>query len=674
MDQKIPQKKTPEEKKSRAKIRKLVILVAGILASALCALLCIVGLDFVRVKSGYGNTPDGLLSTDTLNALVENNLVLYKDLANSQTPEHYDYEELYIRPNTNCDWVLNENDRRIYLMYPEQWEQILMRGQVPADAARVYTYINEMLAYFAVCEENLAQINETFGYCCEDLVTGSQVSNLNTSFTSQSAQYYLLSFLYDEYGNCSVERAECGDNSEKLNRYASQAIREFDFSQKTSYQSYDEAATLPLSEYFSLTGPVNCRITYSISEAAWNSRQFRASLSTILKNKDSFLILFGLFFLICFFILHARSIRELGVREFIVQKSVLYRFFRSVTEHLRKTYDAFTHFDVTRKANKIILKIVLINGGILLVVSILWTGRIVIALVYSIFLYVILRKYISDLQKKFGILLGAINEIAQGHLNVEIQEDLGVFEPFKPQIYRIQTGFKNAVEEEVKSQRMKTELITNVSHDLKTPLTAIITYINLLKDETITEEQRRDYLDTLERKSLRLKDLIEDLFEVSRAASKNMKLNLTDVDLMNLIRQVAFEMEDKLKENHLDLRMNLPEGKVFLQLDPQRTYRIYENLFVNISKYSMPGTRVYINAAISEKQVIVTLKNITAQEISVAATELTERFVRGDSSRNTEGSGLGLAIAKSFATLQNGDVKVEVDGDLFKVTTIWTRT
>ena len=213
----------------------------------------------------------------------------------------------------------------------------------------------------------------------------------------------------------------------------------------------------------------------------------------------------------------------------------------------------------------------------------------------------------------------------------------GVFEPFREQVFKIQEGLKKAVDAEVKSQRMKAELVTNMSHDLKTPLTAIITYADLLKEKDIPEARRQEYLSTLERKALRLKSLIEDLFEFSKASSDNMTLNLMDVDIMSLIKQAAFEMSDKLEEARLDVRMNLTDEKVILPLDSQKTFRIYENLFGNIAKYALRGTRVYVNGFRIDDTVVITMKNISAQEITVAAEELTERFVRGDSSRNTEG-------------------------------------
>lgn len=383
------------------------------------------------------------------------------------------------------------------------------------------------------------------------------------------------------------------------------------------------------------------------------------------------LLLTMLFFTGWYIGICVRGARAWGIWGLVKRRSLIYRFFPFIRSKCIAFYTMISNFDVTRDARKMILKIVLVNGVVLFIISSLWFGGFAVTVVYSVLLYFVLKKYVSDLQKKYSILLGATNAIAQGNLNVSITEELGVFEPFKPQIIRIQDGFRKAVEEEVKSQRMKAELITNVSHDLKTPLTAIITYIGLLQDESITEEQRREYLNTLERKSLRLKVLIEDLFEVSKANSKNVTLNIMDVDIMNLVKQVELEMSDKLSEAKLDVRLNLQDSKVILPLDSQKTYRIYENLFGNIVKYAMPGTRVYVEGTQVENTVLITLKNITANEINVSPDELTDRFVRGDSSRNTEGSGLGLAIAKSFTELQGGKLTLEIDGDLFKVTTAW---
>lgn len=367
----------------------------------------------------------------------------------------------------------------------------------------------------------------------------------------------------------------------------------------------------------------------------------------------------------------ARALRDLRPKEYIRQKSMIYSFFPYMKRKITDVYRSMVHVDLTGNVHKTIIKIVLVNGIILLIISFLWFGGMALTAVYSIILYFILRKYVNDLQKKYRILLKAVDEIAEGKLNVAINEDLGVFEPFRSQVFKIQDGLQKAVDTEFRSQQMKVELITNMSHDLKTPLTAIITYVNLLKEENLTEEQSREYLATLERKSLRLKSLIEDLFEFSKASSNNVTLNIMDVDIMNLVKQVAFEMSEKISEASLDVRMNLTEERVVIPLDSQKTFRIYENLFGNIAKYALKGTRVYVNGFRIDDTVVITLKNISAQEITVDASDLTERFVRGDASRNTEGSGLGLAIAKSFTELQGGQLHLEVDGDLFKATTTW---
>ena len=415
-----------------------------------------------------------------------------------------------------------------------------------------------------------------------------------------------------------------------------------------------------------------------------NSAQIQL-LTIILTYALNVLAVAALFFIAWCLGVSLRAMRVQGARAYLKQHSLCYLlvpFWKKLWRGMKKgfsigrdkvvdVYHDAEHFDVTKDAKKLILRIVLWNALILVIVCSLPLGGVTIAVIYSVVLYFVLRRYVSKLQKKYGLLLKATNEIAQGNLNVTIEEDLGVFEPFKPQIYRIEEGFRNAVAEEVKSQRMKSELITNVSHDLKTPLTAIITYVKLLQEPGVTEEQRKEYLETLDRKSLRLKVLIEDLFEVSKANSQNITLDIRDVDIVSMVKQVEFEMEDKLADAGLDVRMNLPEEKVIVPLDSQKTFRIFENLFGNIAKYALPGIRVYVNGFTAKDEVTIILKNIAAQELSASGEELTERFVRGDASRNTEGSGLGLAIAKSFTEIQGGKFRIELDGDLFKVVLIW---
>ncbi len=292
----------------------------------------------------------------------------------------------------------------------------------------------------------------------------------------------------------------------------------------------------------------------------------------------------------------------------------------------------------------------------------------VLALTFTGIVYLALKEYLDAVFQKYAEILNITEKLANGNFEKITEKQLGLFEPIKENLCRLQEGFQTAVEKEVKSSRMKTELITNVSHDLKTPLTAITTYVELLKKEDITEEERNSYIETLEKKSARMKVLIEDLFDLSKASSNDMILDISGVDIANLIKQVAVEHDEKYNEMGLQLIWKVPEEKVELSLDNQKTYRIFENLFLNIEKYAMKNSRVYIDVyKLENKKVEITIRNMSAEPLHIPGDQLTERFVRGDVSRNTEGSGLGLAIAKSFTEVQKGSFEVVVDGDLFKI-------
>lgn len=341
-------------------------------------------------------------------------------------------------------------------------------------------------------------------------------------------------------------------------------------------------------------------------------------------------------------------------------------FSERFTRLVKRIFRSLGKINLTDSSNKAIMKILAVNFIILLIMMSVWAFGIPILILYTIILFFILRKYLDDIKNKYTILLSATSRIAEGNLEGTIDVDLGVFEPLKDELSKVQIGFKKAVEEEIKSQRLKTDLITNVSHDLKTPLTAIITYINLLKDDNITVEERASYIDTLDKKSQRLKRLIEDLFEVSKASSNNITINKVEIDIVNLIEQVLLELDDKIKESHVEFRFYPPEDKVVVNLDSEKTYRIFENLIINITKYAMPYSRAYIDIGVREGSVVIILKNVSASELDFNLEVISERFVRGDESRNTEGSGLGLAIVKSFVELQDGKFSIQTDGDLFK--------
>lgn len=369
-----------------------------------------------------------------------------------------------------------------------------------------------------------------------------------------------------------------------------------------------------------------------------------------------------------------RPIFTLGPKEYIRQYSLIYlvcaKFVGWCKKYWNRTKEEVAHIDFSNKTIKTIRKIVIINFIVLAVLSCFWFFGIFALILYSVILFFVIKNQYYRVEQDYQSLKEATERIAQGDLQYEDTRDWGVFEPLKEEMTKIRSGFSKAVEEEVKSQRMKAELITNVSHDLKTPLTAITTYVELLKDENITEEQRKSYVEILEKKSLRLKVLVEDLFEVSKATSNTIQLDMMAVDVVNLLKQVCVEHESKFEEKGLEIKWRLPEEKIMLMLDNQKTYRIFENLFVNIEKYAMPNSRVFIDVTAGEKVQIV-IRNMSAQELEVTGAEITERFVRGDASRTTEGSGLGLAIAKSFTEAQKGIFEVMVDGDLFKVVIQW---
>ena len=261
-------------------------------------------------------------------------------------------------------------------------------------------------------------------------------------------------------------------------------------------------------------------------------------------------------------------------------------------------------------------------------------------------------------------------QIAAGNLGepVDTRGMIGDFKRFGSTLGGIGDGLSHAVDERMKSERMKTELITNVSHDIKTPLTSIINYVDLLKKEEAGSENEtvRQYLDTLDQQSTRLKKLIEDLVEASKASTGNLSVELAPCEIGILLEQTVGEYTERLEASGLTPILTLPETPVFIYADGRRMWRVFDNLMNNICKYAQSGTRVYLELAVIGSRVVITFKNISKERLAASGEELTERFVRGDSSRNTEGSGLGLSIAQSLTELQGGRLMITTDGDLFK--------
>lgn len=263
-----------------------------------------------------------------------------------------------------------------------------------------------------------------------------------------------------------------------------------------------------------------------------------------------------------------------------------------------------------------------------------------------------------------------ISQIAQGEIDYKIDTTglSGEQKEVAELVNVIGTGLNTAVEKSVKNERLKTDLITNVSHDIKTPLTSIINYVELLKQENFEDPKIRRYIEVLEQKSQRLKTLTEDVVEASKVSSGNISLDMMNLNLVEMIQQTSGEFQEKFAARNLEEVLNLPEEEAMICVDGRRTWRVLENIYNNAAKYAMEGSRIYADLNVLEDQVLFTLKNVSAYPLNISADELTERFIRGDISRSTEGSGLGLSIAKTLTEMQKGQFELYLDGDLFKVT------
>ena len=341
-------------------------------------------------------------------------------------------------------------------------------------------------------------------------------------------------------------------------------------------------------------------------------------------------------------------------------------FWNLVKKGYQKLYSAFSHFyDLLPMTWQWI-----VTGGFLVLLGVLSVAA------GSLFLFwlTILLAFALVLYGAhcFGSLMEATRKMNRGDLNSKADDKLmiGAFKDFAHDLNDLADVAVVAAQKQLKSERMKTELITNVSHDIKTPLTSIINYVDLLQ-KPHTEEEQEQYLEVLDRQSQRLKKLIDDLMDMSKASTGNMAVDITLVDAVESVNQALGEFADKLERAQLTPVFRHTEPTVAMMADGKLVWRVLSNLLSNAVKYAMPGTRLYIDLMSLENKVVISLKNISREELNVDAEELMERFVRGDDARNTEGSGLGLNIAKSLMELQKGQLQLLVDGDLFKVTLIF---
>lgn len=342
----------------------------------------------------------------------------------------------------------------------------------------------------------------------------------------------------------------------------------------------------------------------------------------------------------------------------LFKNTILYKIYKFIKKEIK---NIFNNLKISVKLGIVLATIIIL--------TIIFTNLGFKGIVLLIFMYVIAFKYCFRYIDEFLNIKEAIKQIYEGNTKIMLKEDEyeGVLKELCIYINDITGGFTNAIEKSLKSERMKTELITNVSHDIKTPLTSIINYVDLLKKEKMPNKKSEEYLDILDKKSQRLKRLTEDLVEASKASSGNIKLNMEKINVNELIKQVSGEFEDKLNENKLELILGLNLEEAIIMADSRYIYRIIENLYSNIVKYALPNSRVYVDVVQNKEDIQIELKNISKEKLNISADELMQRFVRGDTSRNTEGSGLGLSIARSLTELQKGSFEIYLDGDLFKI-------
>ena len=355
----------------------------------------------------------------------------------------------------------------------------------------------------------------------------------------------------------------------------------------------------------------------------------------------------------------------------VIVKAIQFVYY-PVKKVIVEFYDAYCHSSAVWK--KVIVGLVCISFVLLLIFFVtvaevgdvffeFFIGALMLAMLYGVW---ILIKINADTKT----LLTAAEKLANGELDYRISEEAlnrlhGPFYEHAKNLNLISEGMKKAIENELKSERMKAELITNVSHDIKTPLTSIINYVDLLS-KPHEEEKTEEYIDVLQRQSQRLKRLTEDVVEASKASSGNIQVHMDVVSIKEIIEQASAEYEERLKEKNLLLITKIPEEKIEVNADGRLLWRVLRNVFSNVSKYSMDGSRVYIDVVEDGENVITTIKNTSKNQLNITEEELMQRFVRGDSSRHTEGSGLGLNIAKSLMDLMQGSFEIQIDGDLFK--------
>ena len=370
-----------------------------------------------------------------------------------------------------------------------------------------------------------------------------------------------------------------------------------------------------------------------------------------------------------YFVILLKSIFNKNTENYLVENALIYRAFKASIREFSKV-DKFDNKEINNAKMKFTL-VYLVLCIVVFLLFLFFGGMfaaspeaiLIPMIIFAGFIYFIILKNINQVAR----INKEASEIVGGNYKKKIEKTGGLYDGIVDNFNNIGSNLDNAIEEAVKSERLKTELITNVSHDLKTPLTSILNYSDLLSKEDNSQEETKEYAKIINEKSDKLRVLIEDLFEVSKATSNNIELDRQELDFNSLVAQSIGEWEDKIKENNIEIISNLPEEKVMLNLDGQKFSRVLDNLFSNISKYALENSRVYVDLR-DNGRVQLTIKNISKYPLNISAEELMERFTRGEKSRTTSGSGLGLSIASSFVRAHGASFDIDIDGDLFKVT------